>query len=194
MGFEHSVKVDLATAERVKAALVEFGDWAKERWLQGVKSILNDSTPFGRTTVGEYARRLLEISPEGADTTEISSCSLFRFPEDVVWETRDIESDLRGEKGPSLDVTRVRDYFPEDQWPQPGEGLLWWYEIAWLRKWSSEELRRFYELCEQNDALEVWASIIGFNVKYSDLMGEALAQAMPDAEIYDVTRYGSVKR
>lgn len=27
-----------------------------------------------------------------------------------------------------------------------------------------------------------------------DIKGEGLAQAMPDAEIYDVSRYGSVKR
>ena len=134
MGFEHSLKLDIATGERVAKAIDEYGEHAT-------------AAGWGRYLPGnDY------------DATGLSGYIPWKFedPEIVIFE------DEKGVWvtymfGPTGEHFQA--YVPEE-WPMLGECVLAWPDIAWMRFIPSEARKKLYEVLEAHDVLEVWADII----------------------------------
>ncbi len=143
MGFEHTLKVDIATVRRAESALTAFGRWA------------------------------LSTDPDAAD--KLWGICEFHIYEDV---DEEVVTNTFG-----TDPVRVRDYFDEDEWPAPGEGLIHWPELPFFHLVTPEARGALYRISEEFDALEVWAVIMRAGEAADTRAMETLRRVFGDLEI-----------
>lgn len=147
MGFDHFLKVDLETGDRARQALEEFGQWVDGRY--GSDSY--DWSGLSHQLFWRWDDPL--IQPWAAKE------AIGGLPPGTVWVT-DV---LTG--NPDF----ICQFNPANH-PDPGGGLLAWFEIAWLRAIPQDVLAKFYQVMEQHDVLFVWASILMRGERMDDLV------------------------
>jgi hypothetical protein len=180
LGYQHALKLEREIGERAVGGLREFGDWARNKFIEDVQNTIESPLalvdgPGLDLDLDELQAELLAEHPHGYDWTGISDAVLLQSPNQVVYVSIDNPNDTR----------LARDVLSEDTWPTPpyrphspngsafqipmelgvidtprvASPVLWWEEITWPQFVGSEAMSALFEIMDDCVALQVWASI-----------------------------------